>query len=168
MNPAAYQLATAAALRADGDDATAAALMALSPDEVAAILLASEPPADTFAEWTPYRGPEGGMGWTNGTEVRYQREKPDDDDGTGGGTDPHRQDIKPGIDQAARVLGGATVGGMTGAALAGPLGAVVGGGIGAAVGSDLGRAALGGERGGDVGPPGARCVPAGEGVGGAG
>lgn len=149
MNPRAYQLSIAATLRADGDAAGADALMALSPEEVADILLGTVTPAPrptTFAEWQPYTGPEGGRGWTNGREVRYQPNKPDDDDGTGGGTDPHRQDIRPGIDQAARVLGGGTVGAMTGAALGGPLGAVVGGAIGVAAGSDMGRSVLGGIR----------------------
>jgi len=148
MNPIVYQLATAAALRADNDHATADAILALSPDEVADILLgtAATPPA-TFAEWRPYRGPEGGMGWQSDTgEVRYQREKPDDNDGTGGGTDPTRQDVGPGFGKASRVLGGALAGGLTGSALGGPLGMAVGTVAGAAIGSDTGQSILGGIR----------------------
>ncbi|HYH65433.1 MAG TPA: DUF935 family protein, partial [Urbifossiella sp.] len=37
----------------------------------------------SFAEWQPYKGPEGGTGWTNGTEVRYQDDPPDDEGGRG-------------------------------------------------------------------------------------
>ena len=148
MNPTVYQLATAAALRADGDHATADAILALSPDEVADILLGTvTPPPTTFAEWRPYRGPEGGMGWQSDTgEVRYQREKPDDNDGTGGGTDPTRQDISPGVDKAARVLGGATAGGLIGSAVGGPLGMAVGTVAGAAIGTDTAKRVLGGIR----------------------
>lgn len=148
MSPTAYQLSIAATLRADGDAAGADAIMALSPDEVADILLGTvTPPSATFAEWRPYRGPEGGMGWQSDTgEVRYQREKPDDNDGTGGGTDPTRQDISPGVDKAARVLGGATAGGLIGSAVGGPLGMAVGTVAGAALGTDTAKRVLGGIR----------------------
>jgi hypothetical protein len=157
-NPLAYQLAVAAGLRADGDGAAADAVLALSPQEVADILLGTTPPepaVETFA-WRPYRGPEGGQGWQSDTgEIRYQQEQPDAseggaardvNDGTGGGSDPWRQDVMPAVDKASRVIGGAMVGGLTGSALAGPLGLAVGTVAGGALGTDTARSILGGIR----------------------
>lgn len=151
MNPTAYQLATAAALRADGDHATADAILALSPEDVADILLGTAAPrVESFSYRGPFKGERGGTYWlqegdqdTDDNRV-YSPGNPDD--GTGGGTDPTRQDIAPGFGKASRVLAGATAGGLTGGALGGPLGMAVGTVAGAALGSDTGQSILGGIR----------------------
>lgn len=100
----------------------------------------------TFAGWSgPFKGPRGGTYWLRegAQDVEANRVYGDQ---PGDGADPARQDIRPAIDTASRVLAGATVGGLTGSALAGPLGAAIGGAAGAALGTDTARTVLGGIR----------------------
>lgn len=130
-NPALYQLATAAALAADGDQDAARRVLALTPDEVMRTLAGDA--AETFAEWAQYAGPEGGRGWKNTAtgEVRYQDAKPDDD------ADEPETPLRDTLGNAGRVVLGATAGAGVGSFLGGPPGAIVGMTLGAAAGSDI-------------------------------
>lgn len=140
-NPAAYQLAVAAALAADGDQDAARRLLALTPAEVMATLAGDA--AETFADYSgPHRGPRGGTYWLPDGQPDieanrvYQDTDPDTDAGGATATDPDTP-IRDTLGNAGRVVLGATAGAGVGSFLGGPPGAIIGMVAGAAAGSDI-------------------------------